>query len=103
MLYSIKNGAIEEFQAQLKNVIVDNNVTPEGGTNVQTQVVLGVNGEEYIILADKRITINQSIYIKNSESISSENASNSSGYRLFIDRGTAVLEVDELRVRNGIP
>ena len=103
VLYSIKNGLIEDFQAQLKNVIVNNDVTSEGDADVQTQVVLGVNGEEYILLADKRITINRSIYIKNSESISSENASNSSGYRLFIDRGTAVLEVDELRVRNGIP
>lgn len=103
ILYTIKNGIIEEFQAQLKNVIVDNDVTSEGETNVQTQVVLGVNGEEYILLADKRININRSIYIKNSESISSENASSSSGYRLFIDRGTSVLEVDELRVRNGIP
>lgn len=101
-LYTVQNGIIEEFEAKVKTVLVDESET-SNTINDSVQIVLSINDEQYLVLADGRITSNQSIHINKAAQIGSEGANSSQGYRLFIDGGVSVLEVDEIRVRNGIP
>lgn len=101
-LYTIQNGIIEEFEAKVKTISVDGSET-SSVINDSVQIVLSINDEQYLVLADGRITVNQSIHMHQAAQIGSEGADSHQGYRLFIDGGTSVLEVDEIRVRNGIP
>lgn len=101
-LYTIQSGIIEEFEAKVKTISVDGSET-SSVINDSVQIVLSINEEQYLVLADGMITSNQSIHVNKAAQIGSEGANSHQGYRLFIDRGTSVLEVDEIRVRNGIP
>lgn len=101
-LYTIQNGIIEEFEAKLKTISVNQSETGNI-INDSVQIVLSVNDEQYLILANGGIISKQSIQIHPEAQIGSEGANSSQGYRLFIDGGVSVLEVDEIRVRNGIP
>ena len=100
--YIIKNGAIEEFQATLKSVTVDEETDGVKVINSSVKIILSILDEEYLVLADQRITANYSIYVKNSAQIGSESADKNQGYRLYIDGDTSYLDVDEINVRNGI-
>ena len=102
MLYTIKNGYIEEFKASLTSIAVDNNQFEGDVINGKVKLVLSVADDEYLVLADQRITANYSIHVKDSAQIGSEEADETKGYRLYIDKGTSWLEVDEINVRNGI-
>lgn len=102
-LYTVKNGQIEEFEAKLKTITV--NETFEEGVkiiNSPVKIILSILDEEYLVLADQRITANYSIHVKDSAQIGSENADKTQGYRLYIEGGTSWLDVDEINVRNGI-
>ena len=101
-LYTIKNGVIQEFEAKIKTVTVNTEQSNEGNINSTTQVVLSVLDEDYLILADKRITANYSIYVKDSAQIGSESADKTQGYRLYIDGGISYLDVDKVNVRQGL-
>lgn len=101
-LYTVQNGVIEEFEAKLKTIYIDESET-SNVINDSVQIVLSINDQQYLVLTDGMITANQSIHIHQAAQIGSEGANSSQGYRLFIDGGTSVLEVDEIRVRNGIP
>ena len=101
-LYTIKDSVIEEFEAKLKTVTVDNTEVEGDVINSKVKLVLAVQDDEYLILADQRITANYSIHVKNSAQLGSEGADKSQGYRLYIDGETSWLDVDEINVRNGI-
>lgn len=102
-LYTIKDGVIEEFEAKLKTVTVekgsDNN---REVINSDVKIVLSILDDEYLVLADQRITANYSIHVNNSAQIGSESADKTKGYRLYIDGDTSYLDVDEINVRNGL-
>ena len=101
-LYTVKGGVIEEFEAKIKTVTVDN--SDENGDVIRGKVklVLSILDDEYLILADQRITANYSIHVKESAQVGSESADKTKGYRLYIDGGVSWLDVDEINVRNGI-
>lgn len=101
-LYTVQNGVIEEFEAKVKTISIDESET-NNVINDSVQIVLSINDQQYLVLTDGVITANQSIHMHQAAQIGSEGANSSQGYRLFIDGGTSVLEVDEIRVRNGIP
>ena len=101
-LYTIKNGKIEEFQATLKSVTVEEETDGVKLINSSVKIILSILDEEYLVLADQRITANYSIHVKNSAQIGSESADKTHGYRLYIDGDTSYLDVDEINVRNGI-
>ena len=101
-LYTIYNGIIEEFEAKIKTVTVDKEEKDGEIINSSVKIILSVLDQEYLILADQRITANYSIHVKNSAQIGSESADKHQGYRLYIDGDTSFLDVDEINVRNGI-
>ena len=101
-LYTVKDGIIEEFEAKLKTITVDEETDGVEVINSSVKIVLSILDEEYLILADQRITANYSIHVKNSAQIGSENADKTQGYRLYIEGDTSYLDVDEINVRNGI-
>ena len=101
-LYTIKDGIIEEFEAKLKNITVDNKSADGDVISGEVKLILSILDDEYLILADKRITANYSIHVKDSAQLGSENADATQGYRLYMDRGTSYLDVDEINVRHGI-
>ena len=99
-LYTVKNGDIKEFEAQLKTVTVEKETG--GGMNSSEKIVLSILDDEYLILADQRITANYSIHVKDSAQVGSESADKTKGYRLYIDGGTSYLDVDKINVRKGL-
>lgn len=101
-LYTIKNGIVEEFEAKVKTVTVEKEEETGEIINSSVQIVLSVLDEEYLILADQRITANYSIHVKNHAQIGSEGATASKGYRLYIDGDISYLDVDKIRVRRGL-
>ena len=102
-LYTIKNGHISEFEAKLKTVTVEKEEEQGEIINSNIQIILSVLDEEYILLKDRRITLNQDIHVKEHAQLGSENADQNKGYRLYIDGDTSKLDVDEINVRNGLP
>ena len=103
-LYTIKDGVVEEFQARIKSVTVEQEQEQQYGDviNSSTKIVLSIANSEYLVLANKRITANYPIYINNSAQIGSENASSTQGYRLYMDKGVSYLDVDKINVRHGL-
>lgn len=102
-LYTIKDGVIEEFEAKLKTVTVEKESGDNGEViNSAAKIVLSILDEEYLVLADQRITANYSIHVNNSAQIGSESADKTKGYRLYIDGDTSYLDVDKINVRRGI-
>ena len=100
-LYTIQDGVITEFEAKLKTVEVDNVNTGEDVIKGKVKLVLSILDDEYLILADQRITANYSIHVKESAQVGSEGADKNQGYRLYIDRGVSWLDVDKINVRHG--
>ena len=101
-LYTIKEGIIEEFEATLKTVTVEKENENSDVINGSVKIVLSVLDDEYLILADQRITANYSVHVKDSAQLGSENADKTQGYRLYVDGGTSYLDVDEINVRHGV-
>lgn len=100
-LYTIKDGVVEEFEAKLKTVSVDNASVEGDVISGKVKLILSILDDEYLILADQRITANYSIHVKDSAQIGSESADATQGYRLYIKGGTSYLDVDEINVRHG--
>lgn len=102
-LYTIKEGIINEFEAKIKTITVEQNNSGEGLINNSVKITLSVANDEYFILTDNKILAQKSIHVKNSEQLGSEEANESRGYRLYIDRGISYLDVDKINVRLGLP
>ena len=100
-LYTIKDGVIKEFEAKVTSVTVENNDEQGEVINNSLKIVLSINNVDYLILENDRITINKPIYISNSVQIGSENADATKGYRLYIDKDSALLDIDDINVRTG--
>ncbi len=101
-LYTIKDGVIEEFQAKLQTITVENEDEQGEVINSSFKIVLSILDTEYLILHNGRITANYPIHIKNTVQIGSENANADSGYRLYINNGVSCLDVDKVNIRKGI-
>lgn len=99
-LYTIKNGAVSEFEAKLKTVSVEKEEQEGEIISSSVKIVLSILDVEYLVLENKRINAKQDIYVSNSAKICSETASESNGYRLYIDQGKSYLEVDYLKLRH---
>ena len=105
-LYTVKNGIFEEFQAKITSVTVEQEQEKEqeigNVINGSIQIVLSVSDVEYLVLSNQRILSNYPIYIKNSAKISSENASDTYGYRLYMDKTEAHIDSDIVTSRHKI-
>ena len=103
-LYTVKNGIFEEFQAKITSVTVEQKQENEqeigNEINGSIQIVLSVSDAEYLVLSNQRILSNYPIYIKNSAKISSENASDTYGYRLYMDKTEAHIDSDVMTARS---
>ena len=102
-LYTIKEGTVSEFEAKLKTVTVEKEEEQGEIINSSLQIILSVLDEEYIVLKDRQVIVNQDIRVKDYAQIGSENADVNQGYRLYIDKGKSYLDVDVINVREGIP
>jgi hypothetical protein len=51
-LYTIKDGVIEEFEAKLKTVSVDNTSVEGDVISGKVKLILSILDDEYLILAD---------------------------------------------------
>ena len=101
-LYTVKDGQIEEFEAKIKTVSIENETQDGEYINSSFKIVLSILDQEYLVLADQRIIANYSIHVKDSAQIGSENADKTQGYRLYIDGGVSYLDVDKINVRSGL-
>lgn len=103
-LYTIQDGLISEFEAKLKTVTVEEQQEEIGEViNSSIKIVLSILDTEYLTLVDDMIIANKDIVLKSHAKLTSEGASESSGYRLYTQGGTSILEVDEIKVRHGLP
>lgn len=104
-LYTIKNGNIEEFEAKIKSVIVEEEKEEENGETINNdyKIILSISEDPYLILQDRKIEVNHSVYVKNTEQIGSELADSSTGYRLYMDGDVSCLDIDTINVRQGLP
>lgn len=99
-LYTIKDGDVLEFEAKLKTVSVEKESEDGERINSSVQVVLSVLDKDYIVLKDSKILLKQNVEISSYCILESENASNKSGYRLYVQNGESYLEIDNLLWRN---
>lgn len=100
-IYTIKEGVIKEFEAKITTVTVENKEDQGEVINSSLKIVLSINGVNYIILENDIISINKPVHINNSVQIGSENADAAKGYRLYIDKDKAMLDIDDINIRTG--
>ena len=98
-LYTIKNGEIAEFEAKLKTVTVEQEKETGEIINSSFKVVLSVLDTDYIILENKKISLNQNVHISKQVQLGSEGADALSGYRLYFKNGESWLDVDHINER----
>ena len=60
-LYTIKDGLIEEFEAKLQTITVEEQTDQGNKINNSVEIVLSVKDKDYIILSNNIIKINNSI------------------------------------------
>ena len=101
-LYTIKDGLIEEFEAKLQTITVEEQIDQGNRINNSVEIVLSIKDEDYIILSNDKITINKPVYIKDVVKLCSEGYSSDKGYCLSINNGKSCLDVDTINVREGI-
>jgi hypothetical protein len=73
-LYTIKDGLIEEFEAKVKTISVDQEMEGVKVIDSSVKIVLSILDDEYLVLADERITANYSIHVNDSAQLGSESA-----------------------------
>ena len=104
-LYTIKNGVIKEFQATMKTVSVEVNNNNDNGEYISNtvKIIISVSGQDYLIFTNQRIVANFPVYIKDSAFLGSEYATDTSGYKLYMQGDKSYLDVDYINVRSGLP
>ena len=102
-LYTIQDGIISEFEAKLKTVTVEKENEEGDIINSSIKIILSILDDEYLVLENKRITANYDVHVRSTAQLGSEGANEANGYRLFINGGTSWLEVDQIKVRDGLP
>lgn len=100
-LYTIKDGLIEEFEAKLQTITVEEQIDQGNKINNSVEIVLSIKDKDYIILSNNIIKINNSVYVKDDAQICSENYSSDKGYCLSIINGESHLDVDTINIRKG--
>lgn len=100
-LYTIKDGLIEEFEAKLQTITVEEQIDQGNKINNSVEIVLSIKDKDYIILSNDIIRINNSVYVKDDVQICSENYSSDKGYCLSIVNGESHLDVDTINIRKG--
>lgn len=98
-LYTIKDGLIEEFEAKLQTITVEEQINQGNKINNSVEIVLSIKDKDYIILSNDIIRINNSVYVKDNAQICSENYSSDKGYCLSIINGESHLDIDTITVR----
>lgn len=101
-LYTIQESVIEEFEAKLRTIAVEQQEEQGEVINDALKITLSIAEQEYVIIQDKLVRFNQPIQIGNHCYIGSENADETRGYRLYIDGDASCLDVDRINVREGI-
>lgn len=101
-LYTVSDGVITEFEAKLKTISVEKENEEGEIIDSSIKIVLSVLNTEYLVLENKRITAKQNVYIPKYLQLGSEDATPTSGYRLYFKEGESWLDVDNINVRNGI-
>lgn len=99
-LYTIQNGTISEFEATIQTVTVENEQQEGEVINSSVKIILNVADLDYLILENQKITITQPIHIQNHAQFGSENADETTGYRLYYDGTEYCLDIDKINVRN---
>lgn len=101
-LYTIFDGVINEFEAKLKTITVEQeNQREQGNTiNNSVKIILSIKNDTYLSLENDNILINKPISLKNHTTISSENYDVDSGYSIYIRDGKSYLDIDNINVRN---
>lgn len=102
-LYTITDGIISEFEAKLKTVTVEEENEEGEVIKSSFKIVFTVLNKDYLILENNTITANCDINIKTHAQLCSEGASDTTGYRLYMDGDVACLDVDKINVRDGLP
>lgn len=101
-LYTAFDGALEEFQAQLKTIAVEEeqeNQDIKGEViNSSIKIVLSVADAEYLILSDNKIQSNYSVYIDNSAKICSEHQN----YQMYVENGFGYVVADNISATNEV-
>jgi hypothetical protein len=100
-LYTIKDGLIEEFEAKLQTITVEEQIDQGNKINNSVEIVLSIKDKDYIILSNDIIRINNSVYVKDDAQICSENYSSDKGYCLSVINGESHLDVDTINIRKG--
>ena len=102
-LYTIKDGAVTEFEAKLKTVTVEKEQQEGEVITSSVSIVLSVADYEYVLIGQGQILFKYSVIVDESASIESTNASTTAGYRLYVDAQGSHLDVDYINVRQGLP
>lgn len=102
-LYTIKDGVITEFEAMLKTVTVEKEQQEGEIITSNVKIVLSVSDVDYLIVGSGQILVKYPIKVSDSATIESENANDTSGYRLYVDSQGSHLDVDYINVRSGLP
>ena len=102
-LYTISEGIISEFEAKLKTISVEKENEEGEIIDSSIKIVLSVLNTEYLVLENKRITAKQNVHIPKYLQLGSEDATPTSGYRLYFKDDESWLDIDNINVRNGIP
>ena len=101
-LYVIRDGVITEFEAKLKTVTVTKEQQEGEIIKSDVSIVLSVLETDYVVVGNGQVVINYPLYLKESAYITSENADQNHGYRLYIDSTGSHLDVDYINVRTGL-
>ena len=99
-LYTIQNGTISEFEATIQTVTVENEQQEGELINSSVKIILNVADLDYLILENQKITITQPVHIQKHAQFGSEEADETTGYRLYYDGSEYCLDIDKINVRN---
>jgi hypothetical protein len=101
-LYTVKDGVVAEFEAKLKTVTVEKEQQEGEIIKSAVNIILSVADSDYMIIGNGQILVNYTVSVKESAKIESEGASDTLGYRLYVDSLGSHLDVDYINVRTGI-
>ena len=100
-LYTVFNGVLEEFQAQLKTIAVEEKQEQDikgEVINSSIKIVLSISGIEYLILSDNKIYSNYPIYVDDSAQICSKHQK----YRMYVENGLGYVVADNISATNEV-
>lgn len=98
-LYTINKGIITEYST--------NNILQENGDIIQCNTIQGdkflkflVGDFSYMVMQDLKITLHKNLVVDDNIQITSKNATEDFGFRLWQNQDKSILEIDTLKLRN---